>query len=958
MCAVLLPALALSVRAAPEFIESFEGDQQSWIIAPYDPSAARVLSHVRHRGTARQGNAAERIEIDVSPPLTSLTFEHKLPPSLLIDEMQLALWVRCNRDGAALAVRVVFPNQTDPRTGTPLTTTLAGDAYAQAKIGQWQQLHCRDLKRQLERKLPLLRNKFQSVTSGSDIDIRGAYVDRAIVNLTAYRGTTEIYYDDLHLSPAISPAPQSGIQRVSATETALAPEVEFRLDKLLFRGKEFFPRVVPYHGEGPDELASMRFNIAWVPSYQDEPLLLNLRKNGLGAMATPPVAGSADGPPLDDSRASLAPFGPETQNILFWNLGTRIPGAARREVALRVEQVRNADRQLQRPLLADVAGSERSYSRQVSMLGTSKHIYFGGITLKAYRDWLIERRNLAQPGTFQFTWTHTEPLLASTQARRAANVAPQVVEPEQMRLQLYAALSAGCRGIGWWTNTPLDVDTPGSRERRAMLTQLNMELELLEKWIAGGTLQDPPIKFTVKPPPQRDVRQLNLPFGTTDDLKTHSEALLRERANQKERENRLQFELEAAAIRSEYGLLVLPVWYGETAQYVPPQLAANDATIIIPGVEQSAAAYEVSTTDIRNLTMKPVAGGRQIVLPKFNMTTAIIVTTNKGLIDELRERIKPMSERSAQVSLEMTRAKLERVAEVDAQLQKLEMGQLDSLTLLTAAKVKLERAQEAFRKQDFHGARLQCNDTLQLLRELQYACWIDAIRNLDQPVSSPHALCFQTLPDHWRMIASLGKSNASSGRNVLRTGDFENFDAMLADGWKHEQTPVEGVQAAAELYPRPHGGSYCLRLIAIPDTGIAMPIFIDERPVTVTTPPLPVSPGQAVFISGWVRVVTNSVGNIDGVLLYDNVGGPASALRWKKSGQWQQFSLIREAPPSGELTLTMTLAGLGEVFFDDLRVVPYDVDQSAATKPKAPATPRSPLTAPRDMLKWIPGMGK
>lgn len=491
-----------------------------------------------------------------------------------------------------------------------------------------------------------------------------------------------------------------------------------------------------------------------------------------------------------------------------------------------------------------------------------------------------------------------------------------------------------------------------------MLTQLNMELELLEKWIAGGTLEDLPIKFTVKAPSGRNVNQLNLPFGTSDNLRTRNDALLRERANQKERENRLPLELEAAAIRSEYGMLVLPMWYGETAQYVPPQLAANDATIIIPGVEQSASAWEISTTEIRNLTMTPVAGGRQITLPKFNMTAAIIVTTERELIEQLKAQMEPMSERSAQVSLELARAKLDRVIEVDRQLQELGVGQLDSLTLLSAAQVRLKDAQDAFRKRDFRSSRILSGESMQLMRQLQDAYWSDAVRNLYQPVSSPHALCFQTLPDHWRMVARMGRNLQSTDRNLLPTGDFENFDAMLAAGWKHEQTPVDGVRAAAELHhSHPHGGTYCLRLVAVPDTGVAMPIFIDERPVTVTSPPLVASPGQLVFITGWVRVVTNSVGNIDGVLLYDNVGGPASALRWKKACQWQQFSLIREAPPSGELTLTMTLAGLGEVYFDDVRVIPCDTaGNSTSDKPKSPAN-RSPL-APRDMLKWIPGMGK
>jgi hypothetical protein len=47
---------------------------------------------------------------------------------------------------------------------------------------------------------------------------------------------------------------------------------------------------------------------------------------------------------------------------------------------------------------------------------------------------------------------------------------------------------------------------------------------------------------------------------------------------------------------------------------------------------------------------------------------------------------------------------------------------------------------------------------MQLLRILQHAHWSDAAHRLYSPVSSPHTLCFQTLPDHWNMIARFGRT--------------------------------------------------------------------------------------------------------------------------------------------------------------------------------------------------------
>ena len=56
--------------------------------------------------------------------------------------------------------------------------------------------------------------------------------------------------------------------------------------------------------------------------------------------------------------------------------------------------------------------------------------------------------------------------------------------------------------------------------------------------------------------------------------------------------------------------------------------------------------------------------------------------------------------------------------------------------------------------------------------------------------------------------------------------------------------------------------------------------------------------------------------------------GPATALRWRSKSDWQMFDLTREVYETTELTLTMALSGLGDVRFDDLEIIPLDVDSS------------------------------
>jgi hypothetical protein len=244
---------------------------------------------------------------------------------------------------------------------------------------------------------------------------------------------------------------------------------------------------------------------------------------------------------------------------------------------------------------------------------------------------------------------------------------------------------------------------------------------------------------------------------------------------------------------------------------------------------------------------------------------------------------------------------------------------------------------------------------MQLLRILQEAYWGDAVHGrMYAAVSSPHTLCFQTLPDHWRMIGRFGRARVEGSRNMLRSGDFEDFDTLVAEGWKHEQTAIDGVRATAELYPRAHKGSYSLRLVAAPDTGRDAPVVFHERPVTVISPPVTVYKGQLVYIGGWVKVASPSTANLDGAILYDSLLGPAAALRWRQVADWRKFELVREVTETTELTLTMALTGLGEIRFDDLEIIPLDVESSPTAR-SVKNTPASGRSNPFDFLKRLPG---
>jgi hypothetical protein len=936
-----LLALPVAVCAAAEFVEDFDKPNTTWRVR-FDEAQCQLLSHSRHARIFHNGAGSENVQIDVRSQISPVLLEHRLPPSRVLDELTLSLWVRSNRAGATLAVRLVFPHQRDPRTGRMLTDILKGETYTDA--GKWQLLTCRTTDKAIKERLWLLRAQFREAQWNPDIEARGLYVDQALLSVEAGKGTTELFLDDLKLSPVV--ASTAGSNDAALQEEAPPPAVEMRLDRLLVEGRPFFPLFTPYHGESLDQLADLRFNPVWIPDYASPEVLAALRARRLWAMATPPMLRSPEGELLKAENASLPPFGSEVDPILFWMLGTGIPPREKEHFINWREQLLSADRRMNRPLVADVAGLERIYSRLVPMLGVSRPTHQTGFGYREYRDWLLERQKLARSGSFVWTMIQTEPAEPVAAARRAARKLPAVVEPEQLRLQVYAALSAGCKGLGYWKTGPLDAEQPGSRETRLAIKQLNLEIQLLEAWLATGTLIGHK-KFTVVDPsgtpatpsaPKASVQKTTFKntASTAPQAKYRGPEARKPPRPVQPASAASQDEFEAALIKTDFGLLLLPVWYGRQAQFVPGQMTAENVTIVVEGVEETAAVWEVSTTHIHNLTRRPTAGGVSITLPLLDMTSAVVITSDRDEYEKLRQRVEALQPAAAQVAVELARAKLQRVRAVVHELQRVGADHPRSRQMLDDAEVLTGLAADNLKLEVFHDARVNAQAALRQLRILQRALWDDAVSKLSDPVSSPHTLCFQTLPDHYRLIRQMGRTPLALDQNLLRSGDFEDADTIRAESWGHEQKQVDGVRATAELYPLPHRGNYCLRLVAAPAAGEDPPTTVGERPVTVTTPPVAVRAGQIVHINGWVRLVTPIVRSLDGAMFYDSIGGPEGAIRWHDASDWKRFELIREVQESTDLTIKITLTGLGEIQFDDLRVIPQNPleERAAGDQPR------------------------
>jgi len=939
---LILCSLGYDSLAARDHLVDYESGRPS-ATTQVDAATGRVVRPPQVAGDPHAGQLCLHCTVESLAPQSSQSLIQPVPRCRLLEELNASAWVKSDREGARLLVRVRLPRQPDPVTGQPLAVLVPGEVYTDT--GRWQQLACGEIESRFLKMLPRIRKRLQTETgSYPNLDLADVLVDAVVIEFEGSRGVTALQLDDVQIGPVIAAEPDAQIQSIEYREESERAEAEFHLGRLFVGGKPFFPRMVPYHGESAGDLAGLRFNVAWVPDYRDTLLLDSLRGAGLRGMAIPPRPGGEG-----RGAAQLAPFGPETSGIMLWYLGTGIRPEVKKQLLDWEEQIRNADRTRRRPVMGDVLGQEREYSRHLAMLGVSRAPLQTSLGLQAYREFLASRRRLAKQGSFFWTWVHTEPDFERQQQRLDAGQSPLVIEPEQLRLQVYSALAAGSHGLGFWTQTPLEVASdPATLERRLAIAQLNLELELLEPWLATGVIQGQ-APFTAKLPAQRGGLGA-APGGAG------AEAQQSDRAAQARQRQALSRELEATILRTDYSTLVLPIWYGEEAQFVPGQMAANDLQLVVPGVGEAATAWELSPTDVSRLVDSTrVAGGRQVGLRKFDMTTALLFTDDPRLIERLQAKVQELREPAARVAVELARTKLDRVNTTVITLQALR-PQPDAPLVLARAREMLRRAELFLQEGRFHDARLAAADSLQLQRVLQRLYWNDAIQKMYAPVSSPHAVCFATLPDHWEMVSRFRLARESGTRNILRSGDFEDFDTMVTEGWRHERTSIDGVQSTAEVSPQAREGSYSLRLVAVAKPGGGEPpATVPQPPVTVTSPPLTVYRGQLLYITGWVRVTSGVTAASDGVMLWDSLGGQSLALRWRKPAEWQEFQLVREVHETRELTLSISLTGLGEVYFDDLKVIPLSEGTPEESEGTVAPVSKPAATNPLDFFKKIPG---
>jgi hypothetical protein len=871
----------------------FEVRETFWVRGPAD-APFRELVHDVTDAMAHTGQLSEHLRIN-SEQGTFIHYYYPTGKAPISDELSVSLWVKANRPGIQILARLVLPKERNPSNlEEPVTTLLRGDIYQQ--VSRWQRLELRRPPKLAKQQQQYMRAQVQH-----DVDFTDAYIDQIVLNVYAGPGLTELWIDDLEIGPLAEATPfhptsrESGGVKLQPPGTMPRPSrrtavVELDHDQLRIDGRRFFFRGIRHSDTPLAVLREAGFNAVWFDHTTSPALIEEAVNRGFWLVPVLPIGdnnpqlASADG--LRQEIARLA----ERDAVLWWDLGGGLLDEQAGLIAQTAQFVRNAD--LKRPVGGDVWDGLRPYSRNLDLLGVHRWPLMTSLELPQYRDWLSQRRLLARSGVFFWTWvqTHLSDWYTNLIYKRPGSAGfdePIGPQPEQIRLLTYIAIASGCRGLGFWSDRFL-ADSHQGRDRLLTLALLNQEVKMLEPLLVTAPAEDPTWIDTS----EKDVK--------------------------------------AAVLRTERGVLVLPIWLGNGSQYVPGQAAAVNLKLTVPQVPIGTQAWEVLPGEVRALKPNRVLGGTEIIVPEFGLTTAIVFTSdNDGLIVRFQEQARHMSKLAAQWAYDLAKEELDKVTRVEEQLEQAGHPLIGGPKLTDNAQERIRQCVEYFNRGEYREAYLEAQRAVRPLRILMRKQWEQATKDLGVPAASPYALSFYTLPRHWRFMEQVHQGRP--GTNALPNGDFEGSLDRESDAWLRQEATLDNVEMVSRLVTeQPKEGKQCLMLQIKPKNPQAAPGALERTFLALNSPTIRLQPGTLVRISGWIRIPQSISASADGALLYDRAGGEPLAVRLKDSTPWKQFVLYREVPADGMMSVTLALTGLGTVYFDDVRIEPLLWNNAAA----------------------------
>ncbi|GEM_PF-2933155 len=564
-------------------------------------------------------------------------------------------------------------------------------------------------------------------------------------------------------------------------------------------------------------------------------------------------------------------------------LGWVLPGDARREsldqARLIADHLRGGSWPVPAPLVCRSIEATHDYSRIADILLLERPLLGGNLELESWSQWLRGRSFLARPGTPFWAAIPVDYPPQLLEQIHFCSVLPEstpVPTWEQVRLAAFQALSAEIRGLVFTASARLDSPDRSAEIQRCILELINLELQLIEPFLAGGTF----------------VGQT----GPTESLP-----------------------VKWGMYRTERARLLMPVWVERCSQWVCPAASAFQLPLVIAGVPESYNAYLIVPGAIRPLRHRRVAGGIEVMLDEFTVAGLVLLTQDPLIMGALNARASELGPRTVSLLIRHARDRLSQLAAYQRFFAGPGVPESWQRNHIVQAEVYLQRAGTALQAWQYAEAWAEANRALRLIRTVEHDWWQSVATSLGTPVAHPLAVSFSTAA--WCRESLSRLATGSWSEELLPGGDCEDLGLMLQLGWRHFQNPHEPAAVLAALSPEAaHSGRFGLEIRVEPRPGEREYGVLESIPAWVLTPSVPVEAGDWVCVQVWVNIPEPLRSSVDGFIVAESLGGMPLAARWTKSDGWQLIRLYRVVPPNRRLEIALGVAGYGRVMLDEISV--------------------------------------
>jgi hypothetical protein len=654
--------------------DGFETPTTIWAREQVD-ATINLQAHDRSKRAAHEGRLSEHFQFSAGPG-SAFFYSYALPKIPVNNDLRVSLFVRAGRSGVRVFGRVILPADTDPDTGQPTFVLVPGTTYED--VDRWQRIELVDLMPSIEAQARVIR-----ASTRRPVILKGAYLERVVVNLYCGAGETEVFLDELGVAPVPAEAVAAHLRRalerdregaVEAPEDGSTPaqsrpaaRATMARNRLKRNGYDWVPTAIEAPGADVAELRKAGFDVL-VDDIHADPDRFRTAV-GLGFLLQPNL--SADGTPLEPSEAlaSVAAF-PFRGAVACWGLGDQLgrsddPEARKAELE-RVRAIVTGFRGLPRDfshlttgMVFDNYGLFARMPQNLDIMGILPSCLASALKPLDTYSYLTQRRALTVLGNPEGLFCAWLPAKLPAELRRSVwgDDAPPswgfpVVQPEQLRAYTYLALAAGYRGIGFRGDADLTRNDNG-RMLLIEMALLNEEIDLFESILAQG--KDPIPLYNTYPsdPPKLP------PAGALS---------VNQRVPKVKEYDPNPFTRVAAIETSDRkGSLLLVNDLYDWAGYQPHQMAMNDLKVKVPARE-SAQGWLVSPGGVQLLASDRDPGGRRFNIPDYGPTAMILVTTDPVLPERIRAAVEQVRPLAVQLAIQQAELQLRWVSDINGRL--------------------------------------------------------------------------------------------------------------------------------------------------------------------------------------------------------------------------------------------------------------------------------------------------